>query len=122
MTDKEIIKEIIKALGEMVDYPHNYEEGQQLNDALDLINRQKAEIERLETKKSKVHRVIPKMIEAAKAEAIKEFAERVKKYFNPDSSYEIRQYIDNIVKEMLSVKCENQGENLRKNVKVIGEQ
>ena len=48
MTDKKFTdEEIIKALREMADYPHNYEEGQQLKNALDLINRQRAEIKRL---------------------------------------------------------------------------
>lgn len=46
MTNKKLTdEEIIKALREMADYPHNYEEGQQLKNALDLINRQKAEID-----------------------------------------------------------------------------
>ena len=44
MTDNEIIK----ALEEMVEYPHYYEEGQILKNVLDLINRQKAEIDDLE--------------------------------------------------------------------------
>ena len=43
MTDNEIIK----TLQEMADYPHNYEEGQDLRNALDLINRLQAENERL---------------------------------------------------------------------------
>ena len=40
--------------------------------ALDLINRQKAEIERLREENVKLHILIPKMINTAKSEAIKE--------------------------------------------------
>ena len=47
--------------------------------ALDLINRQKAEIERLKEEKERVHKVIPKMIKTAKAEAYKEFADAIRK-------------------------------------------
>jgi hypothetical protein len=47
---------------------------------LDLITRQKAEIERLQTEKAKLHKLIPKMIKEAKSEAYKEVAERFK-YF-----------------------------------------
>ena len=48
MPDKKLIdNEIIKALQEMADYPHNYEEGQDLQNALDLITCQQAEYENL---------------------------------------------------------------------------
>lgn len=44
MTDKKLTdNEIIKALQEMADYPNNYEEGQDLKNALDLINRLQAQ-------------------------------------------------------------------------------
>ena len=33
--------------------------------------------------------------------AVKEFAEKVKEYFNPDSSYDFRVWIDNLVKERI---------------------
>lgn len=40
MPDKKLTdNEIVKTLQEMADYPHNYEEGQDLQNALDLINR-----------------------------------------------------------------------------------
>ena len=72
--------------------------------SLDLINRQKAEIERLE-RHTKMHDEI-------KAEAIKEFAERLrKKIFPLDTVYSDGNYpinakavkvaIDNLVKEMV---------------------
>ena len=44
MPDKKLTdNEIIKTLQEMADYPHNYEEGQDLQNALDLINRLQAQ-------------------------------------------------------------------------------
>jgi hypothetical protein len=69
-------------------------------DALDLINRQKAEIERLQ-KENNQFADIGKMYSEIKAEAIKEFAERLKGHFNPDSSYDIRRFIDNLVEEII---------------------
>ena len=68
-------------------------------DALDLINRQKAEIERLEDVN----------IRLTKAEAIKEFAERLKEKAyrpNPYPYIEIltKEDIDNHVKEMVGDK------------------
>ena len=80
-------------------------------DALDLINRQKAEIERLE-RHTKMHDEI-------KAEAVKEFAESLKEidlyqfieeyYENAELRYEVRRdwvdtHIDNLVKEMVGDK------------------
>ncbi|MBE7053456.1 MAG: hypothetical protein E7391_04185 [Ruminococcaceae bacterium] len=47
-------------------------------DILDLINREKEEIERLQSDNVKLHTIIPKMLVEAKFEAIKEFAERLK--------------------------------------------
>ena len=40
-------EDIVKALEEMVEYPHYYEEGQTLKSVLDLINRLKADKEAL---------------------------------------------------------------------------
>ena len=110
MTDKKFTdEEIIKALHEMWDCSYNYEECQQLKNALDLINRQKAENEMLKKRISdKKHALFEqqeymaelqrtletkcddcdnirlsrpeywKAIKAAKAEAHKEFVERLK--------------------------------------------
>ena len=88
--------------------------------ALDLINRQKAEIERLEKGSLKEAMIFnSKTIENVKAEAIKEFAERLKEdvsnhrlemYMNGlngtprtrEITYEcVEEYIDNLVKEMV---------------------
>jgi cell division septum initiation protein DivIVA len=83
-------------------------------DALDLINRQKAEIERLETEYESVYEqaradILGNMadggtschwcIEQHKAEAIKEFAKKVKELFADGD--EVIDEIDNIVKEMV---------------------
>ena len=46
--------EIIKTLQEMADYPHNYEEGQDLQNALDLINRLQAKAIKEQNKNSKL--------------------------------------------------------------------
>lgn len=122
MTDNEII-EIIKALVLCMDEEERcgecpYEETPERcvkvhgKDLLDLINRQKAEIKRLKGEVAKEftcfvgnpHKVehCPYLEELPKveAEAIKDFAERLKTFFNPDNSYDIRKYIDDLVKEM----------------------
>lgn len=62
-----------------------------MKDTFDLANRQKAEINELKQK-----------LQQAKFEAIKEFAERLKKEALIDSGFEVLQVgtIDNLVKEM----------------------
>ena len=75
-------------------------------DAIALINRQKAEIERLveHTKDGiELAKQLPETIKLAKAEVIKEFAERLKQEF-PEGvfgSSTVRYMIDNLVKEMV---------------------
>lgn len=84
---------------------------------LDLINRQKAEIERYKG----VIKILENDIEIAKEEAIKEFAKRLKNEIINDTAYgsewrqyigyydytikigDIPEYIDGIVKEMTEV-------------------
>ena len=79
--------------------------------ALGLINRQQAEIERLEKIRKADNNLITslnKCYETAKAEAIKEFAERLKKKCYEDfqetyemlSPYVTDDDIDNLLKEM----------------------
>jgi hypothetical protein len=111
MTDNEIIK----ALEEMVDYPHNYEEGQELKNVLDLINRQKAEIERLKqdrylAKENGEIELMPRTnIEKIKTEAIKDLLgklEPLKKFRScmADSEYELTvtmREIDAVAKELV---------------------
>lgn len=79
-------------------------------DALDLINRQKAKIERLEYEimKTKLEKhLLNETVEEIKAEAIKEFAERLKANFDTYTDDEeanalyMRRLIDNLVKEMV---------------------
>ena len=116
MTDNEIIK----ALEEMVEYPHYYEEGQILKNVLDLINRQKAEIEKwkalAENGASAIdtnNRLVQKFAEI-KTEAIKEFGKRLKSRIN-DSVFnywnnntggyylaeDVPDEIDNLIDEMV---------------------
>ena len=87
-----------------------------MGDAVDLINRQQAEIERLEKEVGEEficfvgdpHKVehcpYLEQLETAKAEAIKEFAERLKRISRLSSAVvdgrEIHKIIDNLVQEM----------------------
>ena len=110
--------QIIKAVEEMAEYPHYYEEGQILKNVLDLIARKQAEIERLKNENMakeaeyndmlEQRNSVEEHIETAKSEAVKEFAERLKEIFEfTDDTYEcweIEGYIDNIVKEMVEEK------------------
>lgn len=78
MTDNEIIKDLEV-------------EFDKIENALDLINRQKAEIERLQkagdeavscfTRMESLYKIKCKELEVAKNEAVKEFAELIKKAF-----------------------------------------
>lgn len=84
--------------------------------ALDLINRQKAEIERLREEKSKLENKIdeiyplvmqlPNAMQQAKAEAYKEFAERLKDMHKHNTTSVVSlvtvfDNINNLVKEMV---------------------
>ena len=132
MTDNEIKKALEEELKTAMIINHRFEESNDtenpddhkfialLIDTIKLINRQKAEIERLEKDSKRLKKVqmqlddAMKMYTTIKAEAIKEFAERLKK----SSSYSVvadgdreipstRRYsisesnIDNLVKEMV---------------------
>ena len=120
MTDNEIIKALEccgSGHGNCNDCPYDVEtcittEGKifLMKDALDLINRQKAEIERLEKdfmkcklEKEMIHQVATEI----QTVAIKDFAERLKrKYESVDGQYIDRVLntdIDNLVKEMTEV-------------------
>lgn len=57
-------------------------------DALDLINRKEAEIERLKEKNRLACQCTPKAIRRARAEAIKEFADRLKEKASPYPYYQ----------------------------------
>ena len=79
-----------------------------LENALDLINRQKAEIESLKHRKTELQ-IRNQELQHEKSEAIKEFAERLKMYsFVDNLSLNGKETvyvadIDNIVKEMTEV-------------------
>lgn len=135
MTDKKLTdEEIIKALHEMWDCSYNYEECQQLKNALGLINRQKSEIERLKECPKCVYECVGeiteycvqgpcpnfKTVEQIKTEAYKEFAMKLQAFCKkiiaqkwnekaaPISwSYAYADFIDdidNLLKEMVGEK------------------
>lgn len=120
MNDKEFTdEEIIKDLIELSLYTGFREKHiQVLNSVIDLIKQQKAEIERLQSandekfrqwymlaEKTKQHYadLYNEAKDILKAEAYKEFAERLKKETLSDRGYDILQQgtIDNILKEMV---------------------
>jgi hypothetical protein len=110
LTDNEIIKalECCKSVigGNCDACPYvccnMYEESDAIKDAISLINRQKAEIERLQ-KVNDSFTDIGKLYSEIKAEAIKEFAERLKNsadYCTGTIEFDTED-IDNLVKEMV---------------------
>ncbi len=106
MTDNKIIKALKEC--EECHYYNDCEKSTRL--ALDLINRQKAEIERLKPFRDAAYDALKTNYFAIKAEAIKEFADlsikRICKNVTaptPTESYIVErcsQEIDNLVKEM----------------------
>ena len=100
MTDNEIIR----ALEEMVEYPHYYEEGQILKNVLDLINRQQAEIERLKIENQSL-RMAANSYKIHYNEAVKEFAEKLKfvwfdnRYDSPDIDFDY--FVDILVETLV---------------------
>ena len=123
MTDNEIIKalECCAEIGEndCQNCPYfndvscrcrNYEN---LKDALDLINRQKAEIEEWKKILESRHRVIDSLEDSIiglpdqiRAEAVKKFAERLHDLIHFDWN-KIHKQIDNLVKEMVGAESGN---------------
>ena len=114
MTNKKLTdNEIIKALEDKIEFESFDENGyavvdiEKLKNALDLITRQKAEIERL----NEVYQANQQLINAlnksyflAKTEAYKEFAERLKGYatqgFWESDAYVGAEQIDDLLKEL----------------------
>ncbi len=101
MTDNEIIKALETCCGDNGCFGCPYTKDYScrllrnpIKDALDLINRQKAEIERLNYENLQTIASIKHL----KAEAIKEFAERLKK---ETKGLIGANFIDNLVKEMV---------------------
>ena len=78
-----------------------------LNSVVDLINRQKAEIERLQNKVEELAEVLSNSVRIryaeVKAEAIKEFAERLKAEMYTERGFSVcpDDKIDYLVKEMV---------------------
>ena len=110
MTDNEIIK-ALECCGcdnyQCDNCPYAYKTCTVYKDSLDLINRQKAEIERLRKKIEELSEVLSDSIriryKEAKSEAIKEFAERLKRYScRLKDGHDMVDVIciDNFVKEM----------------------
>lgn len=107
MTDNEIIKALKEC--EECHYYNDCEKSTRL--ALDLINRQKAEIERLTINMNAFGLGMKREKERAdnaRAEAVNEFAEEVKRYYSELCATErmahrqykmVADYIDNLVKE-----------------------
>jgi hypothetical protein len=124
MTDNEIIKALECCYGNKVncnecpmwEYEGDCFEGLMKHNALSLINRQKAEIERLHEEVDKQYEIAEANVRAeiasggtschwcedkVRAEAIKEFAERLKSKFDPyDADYYCYAFVDDVVKEM----------------------
>ena len=121
-TDEEIIKALESALHRYKNVTHHVScivDINILKNTLDLINRQKAEIERLkecpkcvyeydgEVTEYCVQGPCPnfKTVEQIKAEAYKEFAEKLKnkwfdeRYYSPDVDFD--DFIDTLLKEMV---------------------
>ena len=118
MTDKEIIKalgycHLPITEGYCKKCPYYRPKGsccpELIKDALDLINRQQAEIEKWHKSNLNIAKSIPELIEITRAEAIKEFAEKLKDrtypvgcFISAGDKFVIGiDYIDELVKEMV---------------------
>lgn len=128
MTDNEIIKFMQCVIGnEMLCSECTYQKVLPFpscrmmcaKNALDLINRQKEEIDRLNIELQSMRSAANsyKMhYETAKSEAIKEFAERLKTKLQWDTEFEnmlvFETDIDNLVKEMMEVNENDRAERL----------
>ena len=115
MTDNEIVKDFTKTF-------EQYKEKGDCRttvhkDILDLINRQKTEIERLNKENDRLsqcvlyHDGVTEMkVEEAKVKAIKEFWKKVRKYikkeicfFTQDDEHDLEKFGDNLVKELTEI-------------------
>lgn len=128
MTDNEIINEFEKE----IKYVRENEKYDDFNpivdidlceDILDLINRQKAEIERLKKNIDGLNIFTINHIKVIRLQAMKECLARVKNYikthcnpygkpdFDYDTSIKILNFIDNLVKEMTEVETNQRKED-----------
>jgi hypothetical protein len=118
MTDNEIIKALECCCGDDGCFGCPYTENHScrllrnpIKDALDLINRQKAEIDEYYEIKESWKTDKPHLIKVARAEAIKGFAARFKQEINLPLA--VMKVFDNLVKEMVGedkVQWSRQGE------------
>ena len=110
MTDNEIIKALESAIHRYKDATHHVScivDINILKNTLNLINRQKAENERLQDFNENLqtgNTALSNEILEIKSEAIKEFAKELKNCFAISKDYlDIINIIDNLVKEMTEV-------------------
>lgn len=103
MTDNEIIKALEHNANKCRLYEDSERQGL-YKSTLDLINRQKAEIESLKHRKTELQ-IRNQELQHEKSEAIKEFAEKLKKRFYLCAGRCVVDvyHIDNLVKEMTEV-------------------
>ena len=122
MTDNEIIKAMESAIHRYKDATHYVScivDINILKNALDLINRQKTENERLKIDLAKCSIRLDNLYKAAyeiKSEAIKEFAERLKSEYEDEKQgrymdWLMNDVIDNLVKEMTEVETNQRKED-----------
>lgn len=109
MTDNEVIKALEKEKYSFSDATRTY---RAIEESIDLINRQNAEIEKLKNELEQAKIEISKHfdeIEKSENEAIKEFAERLKEEVKTEQiHYSYRDFVEirdinNLVKEMTEV-------------------
>ena len=100
MTDNEIIKALEEII-ELMLCEGSLQRSATISNAIDLINRQKAEIKRLKNEKDNLIRTYAE----CQAEAVKEFAERLKDmsehFWEEKENFVSEETIDNLVKEMV---------------------
>ena len=119
MTDNEIIK-ALEDLFKLMLHDGDLQRTSIISKALDLIKRQKVEIERLNIELQAMRNAAnsyKKNYETAKSEAIKEFAERLKHFIIPQKAdgytreIVLKRDIDNLVKEMTEVEINQRKED-----------
>lgn len=123
MTDKKLTdNEIIKTLQEMADYPHNYEEGQDLQNALDLVNRLQSQNKDLA---EMVHNlIIEKDALFDKAEELKAEVEKLNKeiQITKDAYTMLQTKIEIIKSETVKEFMEKLKENISDDCRIVSDE
>ena len=117
MLDEKEIKDVIEIMNEaenvddlrisFINYEKHSQVGISVKEIIAILNYQQAEIERLSKKNEELAEILSDTIRIryaeCKAEAIKEFAERLKEDFKKSTLWGLISFdrIDNIVKEMV---------------------